>query len=88
MELSVSSFFAEYMIHPFSPELSQKDRVTATIASIVVGILTLGIGHVVCSALRSRQIRHLRQKLEDDDRNPRYIETVRGIGYRFNNEAE
>ncbi|MBR0575558.1 response regulator transcription factor [Proteiniclasticum sp. BAD-10] len=29
-------------------------------------------------------IRHLRQKLEDDDRNPVYIETVRGIGYRFN----
>jgi two-component system alkaline phosphatase synthesis response regulator PhoP len=29
-------------------------------------------------------IRHLRQKLEDDDKNPVYIETVRGIGYRFN----
>ncbi len=29
-------------------------------------------------------IRHLRQKLEDDDKNPIYIETVRGIGYRFN----
>lgn len=29
-------------------------------------------------------IRHLRQKLEDDDRNPRYIETIRGIGYKFN----
>lgn len=29
-------------------------------------------------------IRHLRQKLEEDDRNPRFIETVRGIGYRFN----
>lgn len=33
-------------------------------------------------------IRHLRQKLEADDRNPRYIETVRGIGYRFNNDDE
>lgn len=33
-------------------------------------------------------IRHLRQKLEEDDRNPRYIETVRGIGYRFNNDDE
>ncbi|MBZ4663835.1 MAG: response regulator transcription factor [Caloramator sp.] len=28
-------------------------------------------------------IRHLRQKIEDDDKNPRYIETVRGIGYKF-----
>lgn len=28
-------------------------------------------------------IRHLRQKIEDDDSNPRYIETVRGIGYKF-----
>ncbi len=33
-------------------------------------------------------IRHLRQKLEEDDKNPRFIETVRGIGYRFNNEPE
>ncbi|MBU3195613.1 response regulator transcription factor [Clostridium algidicarnis] len=31
-------------------------------------------------------IRHLRQKIEDDDKNPKYIETIRGIGYRFNNE--
>ncbi|MCY6959450.1 response regulator transcription factor [Clostridium brassicae] len=29
-------------------------------------------------------IRHLRKKVEDDDKNPRYIETIRGIGYRFN----
>ena len=28
-------------------------------------------------------IRHLRQKIEEDDKNPKYIETVRGIGYRF-----
>ncbi|SHI67525.1 two-component system, OmpR family, alkaline phosphatase synthesis response regulator PhoP [Clostridium amylolyticum] len=31
-------------------------------------------------------IRHLRQKIEDDDKNPRYIETIRGIGYRFTSE--
>lgn len=31
-------------------------------------------------------IRHLRQKLEEDDKKPKYIETVRGIGYRFNND--
>lgn len=29
-------------------------------------------------------IRHLRKKLENDDKNPEFIETVRGIGYRFN----
>lgn len=28
-------------------------------------------------------VRHLRQKIEDDDSNPKYIETVRGIGYKF-----
>ena len=32
-------------------------------------------------------IRYLRQKIEDDDSNPVYIETVRGIGYRFNDKA-
>ncbi len=29
-------------------------------------------------------VRYLRQKVEEDDSNPIYIETVRGIGYRFN----
>ncbi|AGK97293.1 winged helix-turn-helix domain-containing protein [Clostridium pasteurianum] len=33
-------------------------------------------------------IRHLRQKIEDDDKNPKYIETIRGIGYRFNYNGE
>ncbi|MBU1669738.1 MAG: response regulator transcription factor [Actinobacteria bacterium] len=28
-------------------------------------------------------IRHLREKLDDDADNPRFIETVRGVGYRF-----
>lgn len=28
-------------------------------------------------------IRHLRQKIETDDKNPKFIETVRGIGYKF-----
>lgn len=33
-------------------------------------------------------IRHLRKKIEDDDKNPKYIETIRGIGYRFNVNGE
>lgn len=33
-------------------------------------------------------VRYLRQKIEDDDSNPAYIETVRGIGYRFNDKEK
>jgi len=29
-------------------------------------------------------VRHLRQKVEKDDKNPIYIQTIRGIGYKFN----
>ncbi len=29
-------------------------------------------------------IRHLRKKIEIDDKKPKFIETIRGIGYRFN----
>ena len=31
-------------------------------------------------------IRYLRKKIEEDDKNPKYIETIRGVGYRFNPE--
>lgn len=29
-------------------------------------------------------IRYLRKKIEMDDKNPKFIETIRGVGYRFN----
>lgn len=31
-------------------------------------------------------IRYLRKKIEVDDKNPKFIETIRGVGYRFNPE--
>ncbi len=33
-------------------------------------------------------IRYLRQKIEEDDGNPVYIETIRGVGYRFSDKSE
>lgn len=33
-------------------------------------------------------IRYLRQKIEDNDNSPVYIETVRGIGYRFSDKED
>ena len=33
-------------------------------------------------------IRYLRQKIEDESENPKYIITVRGVGYRFASEDE
>lgn len=33
-------------------------------------------------------IRYLRQKIEDESENPKYILTVRGVGYRFASEEE
>lgn len=33
-------------------------------------------------------IRYLRQKVEEDPANPKYIETVRGVGYRFSVQPE
>lgn len=32
-------------------------------------------------------IKNLRKKLDDDSQDPRFIETVRGVGYRFRREA-
>ncbi|MNC79817.1 Alkaline phosphatase synthesis transcriptional regulatory protein SphR [compost metagenome] len=35
----------------------------------------------------SVHIRRLREKIEDDPANPRYITTVRGVGYKWNMEV-
>lgn len=32
-------------------------------------------------------IRYLRKKIEEDDKNPKFIETIRGVGYRFNGQV-
>lgn len=32
-------------------------------------------------------IRYIRKKIEKDDKNPKFIETIRGVGYRFSTES-
>jgi len=43
----------------------------------------LGVDFVAESNIVDRHIRSLRIKLQNDYRNPRFIATVPGIGYRF-----
>ena len=40
-------------------------------------------GETVIDRVVDVHIGHLRQNLDDDPAEPRYIETVRGFGYRF-----
>jgi DNA-binding response OmpR family regulator len=47
-----------------------------------------GIDYVADSSLVDRHIRHLRAKLQDGWRRPRYIATVSGLGYRFLPKAQ
>jgi DNA-binding response OmpR family regulator len=46
-------------------------------------------GYAFAGATRTLDvhIRRLRQKIDDDPQNPRYIETVHGVGYRFREQG-
>ena len=46
-------------------------------------------GYAFAGATRTLDvhIRRLRQKINDDPQNPRYIETVHGVGYRFREQV-
>jgi hypothetical protein len=51
-KLSISNFFTHYILNSGSPKLSKGSQITALISSILIGVLTLGIAHIIC-ALRS-----------------------------------
>jgi len=51
---SISSFFDEFILNPLSKELSLKERVAYLVASVAIGIFTLGTVHAVCF-IRKRQ---------------------------------
>ncbi len=48
--LSCSNFFSCYVLRPWSRDLSQKDRIIASLASFILALATLGLCHVVCYA--------------------------------------
>jgi DNA-binding response OmpR family regulator len=48
--------------------------------------LSIGQDYVGYDRIIDTHIKNLRQKIETDSRNPRYIITVHGIGYRFGGE--
>jgi DNA-binding response OmpR family regulator len=45
-------------------------------------------GEVVIDRVIDVHIGKLRQKIEEDPSQPRYIQTVRGHGYRFSDESD
>lgn len=47
-----------------------------------------GYDYVGQTRMIDMHVSHLREKLEPDPKKPKYIETLRGFGYRFNGEAD
>jgi two-component system response regulator RegX3 len=63
--------------------LTKQPGKTLDVETIYAGVWKNTYGDLTAVAV---YIRRLRKKLEDDPANPVYIETVRGMGYRFNGE--
>lgn len=49
--------------------------------------LTLGEAYLNYERTIDSHVSHLRKKIEEDPANPRYVQTVYGIGYRFGDES-
>ena len=47
-----------------------------------------GYDYVGQTRMIDMHVSHLREKLEPDPKKPKYIETLRGFGYRFNGEPD
>ncbi|NGX42938.1 MAG: hypothetical protein K940chlam7_01227 [Chlamydiae bacterium] len=67
MELKPISFFKEYIINPFSSDLTLGEKILALALSILLAPITLGILHIVCYALRNRHIRQCKANLIVDN---------------------
>lgn len=72
-EFAVLKFLASHAGRPLGPE------------TIYQSVWKTAYGDITAVAV---YIQRLRRKIEDDPANPRYIETVYGMGYRFNLDPE
>jgi two-component system response regulator RegX3 len=64
--------------------LAKQPGKTLDVETIYAGVWKNNYGDLTAVAV---YMRRLRMKIEDDPANPVYIETVRGMGYRFNGAA-
>jgi DNA-binding response OmpR family regulator len=64
--------------------LASNPGIAMTPSDIYAGVWGVVYGDLTAVAV---YIRRLRQKIEDDPSNPRYLQTIHGRGYRFNSEA-
>ncbi len=60
LNINSKEFFSNYIFHPRDPSLSEKDSRKAVIASVVLGILSLGIVYLVC-LIKYRNVKHILQ---------------------------
>jgi DNA-binding response OmpR family regulator len=85
----------DYIVKPFSPkELVARVRAvlrrsenapTDSVELIRTGALTLDLPRMKAT-MGDRLIKNIRRKLEPDPRQPQYILTVYGVGYKFTDE--
>lgn len=54
--VSPKSFFNKYMLNPTHSSLTRKEKIVCVILSIVIGILSLGIAHLVAHCKKNREM--------------------------------
>lgn len=48
LNISSREFLSNYIFHPLSSDLTKRDKIKALVSSVALGIITLGILHIVC----------------------------------------
>lgn len=76
-KLTAANFFKKYIIHPKRDSLSNKDKRIATVASIIFGILSLGLLHLGVAIVRGSN--KLYKLLTEDDEDTQVTEAAQDV---------